>query len=90
LIERKLSGVECWGSTSKVPDATSEVKVVCQSDTMAGGSFVDFVLAVTVEYCPLDLGTCGLVFGRPVEDDLLACRAGIADSQLATLMCRWE
>jgi hypothetical protein len=90
LIERQLGGVECWGSTSKVSNATSEEEVVCQGDMMARSDLVDFVLAVTVECCPLDLGRVSIVFCGPVEDDVLARRAGIADSQLTTLTCRWE
>jgi hypothetical protein len=91
LIERKLGGVECWGSTSKLSNATSEEEVVCQGDTMARSHLVDFVLAVTVECCPLDLGRGSIVFcGPAVEDDILARSAGIADGQLTTMMCRWE
>jgi hypothetical protein len=54
---------------------------------MAGGHLVNFVLAVAVEGCPLDLSRCGNVCRGPVEDDVLIGSASIADGQLATLVC---
>jgi hypothetical protein len=69
-----------------VSDAAGEEEVVCQGDTMAGFDFVDFVLAVTVECCPLDFGRCSLVFGGPVEGDILTRGASVANGQLATLV----
>jgi hypothetical protein len=57
---------------------------------MTRGDLVDLVLAIAVKCCPLDLGRCSLVLGGPVKGDGLTRGAGIADSQLATLMFRWE
>jgi hypothetical protein len=85
-IERKLGGVECWRSTSKMSNAASEEEVVREGNAMAGGDLVDFMLAVTVERCPLDLCRSSLVLCGPVEDDILTRSAGIADSQLAALV----
>jgi len=46
---------------------------------MAGGYFVDFVLAIAVESCPLDLRGCSIICRGPVEDYVLASSTGIVD-----------
>lgn len=69
-------------------DTTSKEQVVSESDAMARSHLVDFMFAVAVECCPLDLcGGC-LIRSAPVEDNALTGSAGVADGQVATLVRR--